>query len=656
MLVGGIVSLVATYISWVQYAHGSRLIGAAALVLAMLAAGGTEFTRRTGRWKPVGVGICTSLFIVSASTVGMYGGTMPAASFYLALVPVVTTVFFNVRAGAAVVALNIAYLSAIEFMRRDGFEFPLWLPQEIIAQSAYRGAIIFEGILFTLALIYEFLRRSNRVHLLEFEARYKALSSQNTNLVFEVDTEGIIRYSAEEHAAALGWTASDLIGRQATDFIYDDEHPSLTANIETALREGFVNAPDIRLLHHNGSWHWYEPSLTSFQNPDREPRILVIARNVEDRLGAEMQQRQSQKMDAVGQLASGIAHDFNNLLMVVGSYAQVLTDELPPGDQRAAAEEILQASEQGEALTRQLVSVSRPGSHSLEPTDPNEVIRRAVRILAKIAGDRISVELSLQADLRPVLTDAGHLDQILVNLTVNARDAMPDGGVLNIRTSNTEDHVLIQIADTGVGIPPDVRDRIFEAFFTTKSRQHGTGLGLYVVYTLVQEMGGSIDIHSVEGEGTTLTISLPAAHDRTDIAPTTVKSAPEIKGGNETILLVEDRAQLRDIVGQMLQKAGYSVVEASNGQEGLDRARNHVGPIHLVLSDVVMPGMNGPEMARALRKELKTTRYLFMSGHPERARELAEELSETRLITKPIAPPELLRRIREALDRPGPES
>ena len=656
LLVGGMISLIASYISWVQLAHGSRLVGSASLVLAVLAAGGAELTRRTGHWQPVGVGICISIFIVAASIVGISGGTMPAASFYLALVPVITTVLFGLRAGAVVVVLNIAYLSAVELMRRNGFEFPLFISEEIIAQSAYRGAMIFEAILFAMALVYEFLRRANLIHVLELESRYEALSSQNTDLVFEIDTEGIIRHSAEEHAAALGWTASDLIGHQATDFLHNDEHPSLMENIETTLREGSVSAADIRLLHSDGSWHWYEPSLTAFKAPDSKPRLLVIARNVEDRLRAEMQQRQSHKMDAVGQLASGIAHDFNNLLMVVGSYAQMLADELPPGDQRKAAEEIFQASEQGEALTRQLVAVSRPGNHSLEPTDPNEVIRRAMRILTKIAGDRVSVELSLQADLCPVISDAGHLDQILVNLTVNARDAMPDGGVLHIKTSNTEDHVLIQVADTGIGIPPDAKDRIFEAFFTTKSRQHGTGLGLYVVYTLIQEMDGSIDVHSVEGAGTTLTISLPAVRDRAATAPMTVDPAQEVKGGNETILLVEDRDQLRDIVGHMLQKAGYSVIGASNGQEGLDRARSHDGPIHLVLSDVVMPEMNGPEMARILRNELNGTRFLFMSGHPERARELAEELSEDRLILKPIVPPELLHRIRDALDRAGPKN
>ena len=653
VIAAGIVSFVATYIAWVQFAGGSHLIAGGALALAICSAVGAEYARRSGRWQSVGIGVCAGIFAVAGAVVAITGGTMPAASFYLGLVPVVATIFFGARAGAAAVVLNIVFLSAIELLRRSGFEFPLWIPEEVAARSAYRGAMIFEGILFAMAVVYDILRRASLSDVAESEARYQVLRTQSTDLVFELDRNAIVRHVSNEHAAALGWTPEEVLGRPSSDFVHDEDQSAVDVLLRRAVQDGTWHGDDTRLLHRDGSWHWYGPSATAFQAPDREPRVMVVARNLDSRLDTEMQQRQAQKMDAVGQLASGVAHDFNNLLMVVGSYAQMLAEDLPDGEQREAAREILHASEQGEALTRQLVAVSRPASHTPEPTNPNAVIRRSERILTKIAGENVRVEFALDPEVPAVVADSGHLDQILVNLTVNARDAMPDGGVLRIQTSSADGWVRIQVADSGGGIDPEIRDRVFEAFFTTKSRQHGTGLGLYVVYALVQQMRGRIEIDSEVDAGTTVTVAIPGTRERASLVPNEAGEMPLVGGGSETILLVEDRSQLREIVAKTLSKAGYQVVEASNGAEAIERARSLAGPMELVLSDVVMPGMSGPEMARALRADFPSTRFLFMSGHPERARELAEELSDDTLILKPIAPPELLRRVREALDRPS---
>ena len=262
----------------------------------------------------------------------------------------------------------------------------------------------------------------------------------------------------------------------------------------------------------------------------------------------------------------------------------------------------------------------------------------------------MSLELQLADSVPPILVDDGQIEQILVNLILNARDAMPDGGTVRVETFHRGEFVGMRVVDHGVGMEESTRERVFEAFFTTKQRQEGTGLGLYVVYSLVDGMDGEVRIESQLGHGTTVTVEFPSRRDLRVEAKALETELVSVPGGDETVLVVEDRAVVRDLVCSALEEAGYTVLAAATGVEGLGASRSHGGKIDLVLSDVVMPEMSGPEMARRLREERPETRFLFMSGHPERAETLAKELSDVALLMKPILPSELCRRVRATLD------
>lgn len=381
------------------------------------------------------------------------------------------------------------------------------------------------------------------------------------------------------------------------------------------------------------------------------------------------QLRHAQKMEAVGRLAGGVAHDFNNLLSVILSYARLLLAESePPPSWRHDLTEIAKAGERAAQLTGELLAFSRHQMVVFEAVDLNAVVQGMENMIRRLIGEHIVLTAVTRRPLAKITSDAGLVEQALLNLVINARDAMPDGGRLLVETENVtldEDyarehvgvipgpHVMLAVSDTGCGMDRETQARIFEPFFTTKERGKGTGLGLSTAYGLVQRSRGSIWVYSEPGNGTTLKLFFPATDAAVEPLPEILVVSPP-RGGSETILLVEDEVPLRQVVREILQRHGYCVLEAEDPEDALRLGRSHPGVIHLLLTDVVMPQMNGRELAEQFRTLRPSTAILFVSGYTEESiiqhRGLARGLA---LLSKPITPDMLLQRVRAMLGEPG---
>src|SRR5438874_2301315 len=373
---------------------------------------------------------------------------------------------------------------------------------------------------------------------------------------------------------------------------------------------------------------------------------------------SEEQLRQAQKMEAVGRLAGGIAHDFNNLLTVITSYGDLLLEDLAPDDpRRDDVDQIRKAAEGAAALTRQLLAFSR--QQVLEPKvlDLRAILAGTEKLLRRLIGADVHLATSLAPDLGAVKADPGQLEQIIINLAVNARDAMPGGGRLTIEATGMEEvegrpgrWVMLAVSDTGNGMDEQTKARIFEPFFTTKESGKGTGLGLATVYGIVKQAGGFIWVDSEPGGGTTFKVYLPRVDEPAE--PADARPAPaEVRGGTETVLVVEDAASVRMVTRQVLERHGYTILEAPNGDTALRLAAKHHGPIDLLLTDVVMPGLSGRQLAEQLVRLRPSMKVLYVSGYGENAvvhHGILE--SGVAYLQKPFTPETLARRVRDTLD------
>jgi nitrogen-specific signal transduction histidine kinase len=374
--------------------------------------------------------------------------------------------------------------------------------------------------------------------------------------------------------------------------------------------------------------------------------------------------RQSQKMEAMGMLAGGIAHDFNNLLTIIAGYSQMLqsSGQLKTERDRTALEQVLKACQRAADLTAQLLSFSRRQNAQPKVVDVGLIVNQTADMLRRLIGEDIELEIQAAPETGRTYADAGQVQQLLLNLAINSRDAMPEGGVLSIRIANVElgdsyagqnfrvkpgRYVRVEVSDTGAGMDETTRKRVFEPFFTTKPQGKGTGLGLSTVYGIVSQCGGSIDLYSEPGHGTTFQIYLPlvqeeAAEDREVLHRT--------RGGNETLMLVEDEEGVRKMVRAALERCGYRVLLAASGPEALEIVRTHDGAIDLLITDMVMPKMNGRELARRLLEKRPGTPVLFISGYLDTQFDPSDGNSPPAFMQKPFAPYELTARVREMLD------
>lgn len=497
--------------------------------------------------------------------------------------------------------------------------------------------------------------------------------------------------------------ADDLVGRSVLTFIHPDHHALLIDRIRsTDSGQGSEPPISVRCVRRDGGSVWLDGAgmPAKYQNEwaylvlvrdvtarreeelalrmtretlgarlDVKEQELEVARvkanaEAEARLRAEQQLRQAQKMDAVGRLAGGIAHDFNNLLSVILAHSSVLARSLDDGDPRqTSAKEVLAAGQRAADLTRQLLALSR--RQVLEPriVDVNAVVERMISMLSRLVGEQIEIALHLEPQIQATRLDPTQLEQVVLNLVVNARDAMPKGGRLSITTANLEldaatsgplgttpgPHILLSVSDTGVGMDDETQARIFEPFFTTKQLGAGIGLGLSTAHGIVRQSGGAIVVSSAREKGSHFFVYLPAAGHR---APMIERAAPRavIRRGTETILVAEDEPAVRAVICGVLSAAGYRVLVAATGTEAWRMARRGNGSIDLLLSDVVMPGTTGPELAQRILTACPKIRVLMISGYSKQSQLPAS----MHFLPKPFTDDELLMKVREVLDAPLP--
>ncbi len=465
----------------------------------------------------------------------------------------------------------------------------------------------------------------------------------------------------------FGWTAAEVMGRRSP--LIQDAYPNDSRELRArAVANEQVMGVRVQRARKDGSTVDVSVSMSAHHDQKGNPAgYVALLTDLTDRLALEAQFRQAQKMEAVGRLAGGVAHDFNNLLTVISGYGDLLmmADDRTEDD-RASLLEIRHAVDRAAALTRQLLAFSRQQVLQPRVLALNDTIEQTGKMLRRVLGEDIFFETQLAPDVGHVSADPGQIEQVLMNLAVNARDAMPTGGRLRIETANARldesslrlhpdvatpgEYVVLTIGDTGVGMPVDVRERIFEPFFTTKALGKGTGLGLSTVHGIVEQSGGHIFVYSEVGRGTTFRIYLPR-HEASGMDDEQTPTPAEELEGSESILLVEDDAAVRGVTRAILTRAGYSVVEGENGRDALAIIALADRRIDLVLTDVVMPGMGGPELARRIHALRPGLLIIFMSGHT-RAMISSEDFSaDVSFIEKPFSTPELLGQLREMLGR-----
>ncbi len=530
-------------------------------------------------------------------------------------------------------------------------------------------AILRMSLFFFVAMLICWLNaalRSTQEDLRRSEANFRSLVTNAPYGVCSCDSTGKILDANPAFLELLGMTSpSEVVGEHIFNLYADADR---WFDLADYLRS---SAPFKGLT---AEWKRKEGTTVvrvsgrSVTNGRKEGVVFeIFAEDVTERRVLEQQLRQSQKMEAVGRLAGGIAHDFNNLLMVISGYSEFLLERLGAEPHlRGPAQEIASASERASSLTRQLLAFSRKQMLAPRTIHLNDIATENLKMLNRMIGEDIDLVFVPSPNLWPVRADSGQIEQVIMNLAVNARDAMPSGGKFTIETTNVTldedyarlhaplpagDYVMIAISDTGVGMDPETQSHIFEPFFTTKGTK-GTGLGLSTVYGIVKQSGGYIWVYSEMGRGTTFKIYLPRVASAEPAAQVAAPAqSPKVEPGTETILLVEDEANLRYLARQYLEKQGYKVIEAADGAVAMQIAVAHEAVIHLLLTDVIMPGMNGRELAQRISEIRPNVKVLYMSGYTENVIGHNGTLDVgVRLLQKPFNLRDLKSKVREVLD------
>jgi PAS domain S-box-containing protein len=515
--------------------------------------------------------------------------------------------------------------------------------------------------------------------LAQNEARFRSLIQNSSDVILILDMQGQIQYISPPIQRILGYTPTALIGQNAFNYIHPEDSSPVLARFRQKLQDSIPTNPiEFRMRHLDGHWVWLEVMGNNLLDDPNIKGIVVNGRDISERKQAEEQLRsleqqflQAQKMEAIGRLAGGVAHDFNNLLTVISSYSDFLLEALNQTDPlRLDVEQIKKAGDRAASLTRQLLIFSRRQIVEPQILDLNQVITDLAKMLPRLIGEHIHLTINLDPALGPVKADLAQLEQVILNLVVNARDAMTHGGQLLIQTTNLKletaatpvhaatlppgPYTLLTIRDTGAGIQPQNLPHIFEPFFTTKQPTQGTGLGLFTVYAIVSQTGGGVSVHSTPSQGTTFSIYLPQpGPPETEPKQETPPASTEPGRGEETILLVEDDPLVRDLAARILQQKGYHVLVAEHGQAALHLNAQYPAPIDLLLTDLVMPaGLDGHELAQQLQTLRPALKVIYMSGYIENSAPSPEPLTQnSAFIQKPFTPTALAHLVRQTLDK-----
>jgi PAS domain S-box-containing protein len=530
---------------------------------------------------------------------------------------------------------------------------------EVAVEIGLKSVDTSEGLL-VLATVVDITNRVRAtVALEESETRYRLLSETSFDGI-AISEDGVIRETNRGFENIFGRTAEQLVGKRIIDLVSDESRDEVTRRLESEEPGNY----EMIATHSDGRKIRLEATFDTYRVGGRLQRITAV-RDVTEKHTLERQYRQAQKMETVGRLAGGVAHDFNNLLTVISSYTSLLLEEnnlsAPVCDDLT---EIGKAADSAATLTRQLLAFSRQQVLEPRPLDLNDVVRHAEKMLRRVIGEDVALVTDLGTSIGCVQADFGQMEQVIMNMTINARDAMPHGGRLTIETASADvaddtvlDHfaakagpyVMLSIRDSGTGMTEETKARIFEPFFTTKEAGKGTGLGLSMVYGIVQQGAGHITVDSVVGKGTAFRIYLP----RVDAMPLPEPEQPESpqRHGTETVLLVEDVPAVRDIVRRVLVGNGYTVLDAVDARAALARSTSYRGPIHLLLTDVVLPGLSGRDLAEQLKPTRPELKVLFTSGYTDDAVVRGGVLGRgVAFMQKPFTPDTLARRVREVLD------
>jgi PAS domain S-box-containing protein len=540
------------------------------------------------------------------------------------------------------------------------------------APAQLRVAIIRLSLFFFIAMLICWLNAALRTvqeNLHRSELNFRSLVTNAPYGICRCDAKGEILDANPAFLDMLHYSSTEeLVGHHIYD-LYGDAEQWFDLADSLRASEPFKGLT-AEWKRKDGNTIGVRVSGRSVMNGREEGIVFeLFAEDITERRALEQQLRQSQKMEAVGRLAGGIAHDFNNLLMVISGYSEFLLERLGTEPSlRAPAQEIASAAERASSLTRQLLAFSRKQMLAPKIVDLNSVVTENLKMLTRMIGEDIDLVMVPAQNVWPVRADSGQIEQVIMNLAVNARDAMPAGGKFTIETSNVTldddyarfhaplrpgDYVMIAISDTGNGMDAETQSHIFEPFFTTKGTK-GTGLGLSTVYGIIKQSGGYIWVYSEVGKGTTFKIYLPRVASVGETAVAQLPAAADSRAaepGTETILVVEDEANLRYLARQFLEKQGYRVIEAADGAVAMQIAVAHEGVIHLLLTDVIMPGMNGRELAQRISEIRPNVKVLYMSGYTENVVGHNGMLDAgVRLLQKPFNLRDLKSKVREVLD------
>ncbi|MFO0877835.1 MAG: PAS domain S-box protein [Gemmataceae bacterium] len=572
--------------------------------------------------------------------------------------------------------LNEAWLREPEWARQTGIVafagYPLLVEEQVVGVMAVfcrtplsdTARVALSSVANAIAVGIERKRIEEETRRVNF-----ALESSADGIVI-TDQQGVIHWVNPSMSRLSGYSRKELLGQSHRLFRSGKHDETFYKNLWSTISEGSVWRGEIQNRRKNGEIHFEELTITPIRDVSGQVRQFVaIHQDISRQKLLEAQFHQSQKLEAVGRLCGGVAHDFNNLLTVINGYSELLLTMLPPRDpRRESLRAIHDAGERASSLTRQLLAFSRQAILEPKILDLNKVAQETQKMLGRLIGEDITLTLNLDPGVHLIKVDPGQLTQVLLNLAVNARDAMPRGGSLEIATHNSDlddaycqlhpgarpgPYVELTFRDTGTGMPPNVLNRIFEPFFTTKAAGKGTGLGLSVVHGVILQSGGHITVESEVGRGTTFQLYFPMHQRGPSLPAPEARPAPATRG-QETLLLVEDEDGVRAMALASLAMHGYTVLSASDPRQAQELFQGHGKPIDLLVTDLIMPGMSGRDLADLLRQQCPTLKVLYMSGYTDDALiQHGLEQGEVAFLQKPFSPTSLASKVREVLDAPS---